>query len=395
MKTGLAPLVVCVALLISSASAGGETKTGVGASKTSTGLDAGDDYLGSVDPNQKNSYDFKYVNKESDTSERDGTLGDSVVAGKETDATAPSAPVTLDPELKKESGIDKGAISTDASKATGTGAIDSGTPPATPAPQTKMEGDPKASKGQWTPVPTSASDNKESQSTDAPQSTPASTPTSDTDASTTPASPPTSDTGASKETESTPSTPAPTQPSQDDQSTDDDDQSSGDDESAGDDQSDASDTPQSTPAVATTDSSQSNNQWTPAPNQQNNQQPTQAPNNEAPQPTQPTQAPNNEAPQPTQPSQDGQNTFWQGQWNGNPQAPASNGNQNSTWQGNWGSGGQTQNQPTPAPTTASGSSQDSNRDSPVPTEPTSYESTPATAPSPPVSNCKVRRRSRH
>lgn len=94
MKTGLAPLVACVALLISTASAGGK----VGVSKTSAGLDSGDSYLGAVDPNQKSSYDFKYVNKGGDTSEqRDGTLGDSVVAGKATDATASPDVVTLSP----------------------------------------------------------------------------------------------------------------------------------------------------------------------------------------------------------------------------------------------------------------------------------------------------------
>ncbi|EEY68673.1 uncharacterized protein PITG_21845, partial [Phytophthora infestans T30-4] len=101
-------------------------------------------------------------------------------------------------------------------------------------------------------------------------------------------------------------------------------------------------------------------------------------------PTQPTQASNNEAPQP------GQNSNWKGQ-GGNSQTPANNGSQNSDWQSNWGSPGQTQTQYTSAPSTTSDSSQATNRESPVPTESTSYASTPATTPSPPVSNCKVRR----
>ncbi|KAF4315265.1 hypothetical protein BBO99_00009408 [Phytophthora kernoviae] len=171
----LVPLVACAALLIASTSAGGYSST---ATKSSTGLaDKGDSYLDAVDSAKTNNYNFEYVDN-SDTSERD-TLGDTVVAGKATDATASPNVVTLSPELKQESGLSDMESSSDGDTMATKGSPPEALSPETEAPsvETKATDAPAsldmiATKGSPPEVlsPETEAPSVETKATDAPES---------------------------------------------------------------------------------------------------------------------------------------------------------------------------------------------------------------------------------
>ncbi|CAI5739709.1 unnamed protein product [Hyaloperonospora brassicae] len=446
MKTGFALLAACVAHSISFVVAGGP-KSGV--PNPSGGLEEADAYLKAHDSNSgdKKSYAFDKITPSTDDAGGE-TLGDSVVAATETDLTVAADPlevVTLSPELKKRSGIDKGAIDTVSigTVSIGTAGSFSSSGASTDFPTHDYS---KATKGgdtKWTPEP--AGDSEESASSsgsayDVPQPTPAATvrspePVDDSEESASssgsaydvPPPPPPPPAAAlespdpaddSEEFASSsgsaydvppPPPPPPVAESESPDPADDSEESSS---SSG----SVYDVPQPTPAPTLSTptqppNQQSNNQhltqptqWDKQPNNQQLTQPTQWDkkpiNQQQTQPTQWDKQPSNQQPtlasknehdqslqsQGPQPAPPSQSSHWQGAWNANP--PSSSQKQ---WEGEWGSVTQSEPEPTPAPTRTNDPSQTSSKKSPATGETIVFGSAPSLTPSPLTPKCVVRR----
>ncbi|CEG47304.1 uncharacterized protein PHALS_03959 [Plasmopara halstedii] len=141
MKTSFASSLMCGALILSSVSAGGDFQMDGGESSVN------DAYLSSMDPAPTT---YEYV----------GTLGNTIAAATETEATTSGAPVTMSADLKKTFGIDHGAIETPPSEQTGL-SIDFKWVPDVPStvPGSKSNEDPTLSKEEpmWNSVPSSES----------------------------------------------------------------------------------------------------------------------------------------------------------------------------------------------------------------------------------------------